>query len=176
MGSQADLDFNLKDLTRARTLTIELAEFSARAGHDLLGPLNQASALLALFVQGGLVQGRFAQDNDREADAEARTLLELLQASAARMQGVVNGVQPYLDIAATAPDFEAVDMNTALASAQLRLEKAISDSSAVIAPEFGCNCFPRILLQLFEAKTDAFFFIVEFKHFDFDFVAHIEDF
>jgi light-regulated signal transduction histidine kinase (bacteriophytochrome) len=140
MRSQADLDFNIKDLTRARTLTTELAEFSARAGHDLLGPLNQASALLALFVQGrsvqsGLVQSGFVQSNDSEADAEARTLLELLQASAARMQGVVNGVQPYLDIAATAPDFEEVDMNTAVASAQLRLDKAIGESAAVIASE-----------------------------------------
>jgi light-regulated signal transduction histidine kinase (bacteriophytochrome) len=125
MCSQADLDFSLKDLTRVRTLTMELAEFSARAGHDLLGPLNQASALLSLFVQG----------NDGGRDSAARTLLELLQASAARMQGVVSGVQPYLNIAATTPSFEAVDMNTAVASAQLRLEKAIGESAAVIAPE-----------------------------------------
>ncbi len=135
MGPETDLDFNLKDLTRARTLMVELAEFASRAGHDLLGPLNQASSLLALFIQRHFVQGRFVEGHDGEADSEARTLLEFLQTSAARMQGVVTGVQPYLNIAATAPGFEAVDMNTAVASAQLRLEKAIRKSAAVIAPE-----------------------------------------
>jgi len=114
-----------KDVARARALTAELAEFSSRAGHDLLGPLNQASALLTLFIQR----------HDTEANADARTLLEFLQTSAARMQGVVTGVQPYLEIAAAASRFEPVDLNTAVASAQLRLAKAIAESSAVITPD-----------------------------------------
>jgi light-regulated signal transduction histidine kinase (bacteriophytochrome) len=147
MGSQDDLDFNLKDLTRARTLTMELAEFSARAGHDLLGPLNQASALLALFVQNHSVQR-----NATEADSEARTLLELLQASTARLQGVVSGVQPYLNIAAAAPEFEAVNMNAAVESAQLRLEKAIGESAAAIATDAlpAVSAIQEQMITLFE--------------------------
>jgi chemotaxis family two-component system sensor kinase Cph1 len=104
---------------------VQLGEFSSRAGHDLLGPLNQASSLLALFIQR----------HDTEVNPDARILLEFLQTSAARMQDVVIGVQSYLQIAAAAPDFEAVDMNTAVASAQLRLAKAIAESSAVITPD-----------------------------------------
>jgi light-regulated signal transduction histidine kinase (bacteriophytochrome) len=122
MGPESERDH--KEAARARELATELAGFSSRAGHDLLGPLNQASSLLALFVQ------RHAG----EANADARILLEFLQASAARMQGVINGVRPYLEIAAVAPGFEAVDMNTAVASAQLRLEMAIAESAAVITP------------------------------------------
>ncbi|MGA2714266.1 MAG: ATP-binding protein [Bryobacteraceae bacterium] len=123
MGPQAEPD--RKDVARARTLTVQLGEFSSRAGHDLLGPLNQASSLLALFIQR----------HDTEVNPDARILLEFLQTSAARMQDVVIGVQSYLQIAAAAPDFEAVDMNTAVASAQLRLAKAIAESSAVITPD-----------------------------------------
>src|ERR1700679_1886597 len=113
MGPEADFDFNLQDLAGTRTLTLELAQFASRAGHDLVGPLNQASSLLALFVKRQLVQRNSIDRNDTETDPEARTLLELLQASAARLQGVVNGVQPYLDIAAAASELEDVDMNTA---------------------------------------------------------------
>ena len=82
MGPGFNPDSN--DVARARTLAVELAEFSGRAGHDLLGPLNQASSLLALFIQR----------HNSDADSDARILLEFLQSSAARMQELINGVRP----------------------------------------------------------------------------------
>jgi light-regulated signal transduction histidine kinase (bacteriophytochrome) len=135
MGPEADLDFHHKDLARVRTLTEELSEFASRAGHDLVGPLNQASSLMTLFIQRQDIWSSHTRSNDSEPDSDAKILLEFLQTSAARMQGVVSGIQPYLNIAAAAPEFEAVDMNAAVASAQLRLEKAIDESAAVIAPD-----------------------------------------
>jgi len=99
-----------------------MAEFSARAGHDLLGPMNQASSLLALFVQ------RYGN----ELDAEADVLLGFLQSSSVRMQGVVAGVLGYLDVAGSAPALASVDVNVSLASARLSLAKAIAESSAEI--------------------------------------------
>lgn len=115
---------------RARTLARELAEFSARAGHDLLGPLNQASSLLALFVH----HHKPAPGSESD-QSEAGLLLDFLQSSAARMQGVIAGVQPFLNAAAAMPDFRPADLNEALAAAQLRLDKAIAASGAVIASD-----------------------------------------
>ena len=109
-------------ITRAETLAFELAEFSGRAGHDLLGPLGQASSLLTMFLQ------RY----ENHPDPQAHLLLDFLQNATVKMQGVVAGVQSYLNIAAAAPGFSQVDMSAALASARMRLESAIAGSSAVI--------------------------------------------
>lgn len=125
MSRNSPADSERKDLARAHTLTVALSEFSARAAHDLVGPLNQAGALLSLFVAR----------HENNGDSDARNLLEFLKTCAGRMQGVVGGVEPYLNIAAAAPNVEDVDMNDAVRSAQLRLQKAIVESAAVIEPE-----------------------------------------
>ena len=41
------------EVTVANALLSGLNDLSARAGHDLLGPLNQAASLLALFLKRG---------------------------------------------------------------------------------------------------------------------------
>ncbi len=118
-------DRDRRDAIRSQALARAMAEFSARAGHDLLGPLNQAGSLLALFVE------RYGN----RLDAEADVLLGFLQSSSVRMQGVVAGVLAHLDVAGSAPSVAPVDMNVALAAARLSLAKAIAESAAAIAPE-----------------------------------------
>jgi light-regulated signal transduction histidine kinase (bacteriophytochrome) len=111
-----------RELAEAQALLSALTEFSARGGHDLLGPLNQAGSLLSLFVK------RYRN----QLDAEADQLLEFLQRASSTIQGVVAGVREYLAIAGTAPRFEAVDLNASLASSLEPMEKAISECGAVI--------------------------------------------
>jgi light-regulated signal transduction histidine kinase (bacteriophytochrome) len=117
-------DSESRDATeeRTRTLASDLAEFCARAGHDLVGPLNQAGSLLALFVQ----------QRKNAPDAEANILLDFLQVSSTKMQAVVAAVQQFTRIAADTNGFEPVDLNAALANARLRIEKPIAESAAVI--------------------------------------------
>jgi light-regulated signal transduction histidine kinase (bacteriophytochrome) len=107
---------------RARTLASGLAEFCGRAGHDLVGPLNQAGSLLALFVQ----------QRKNSPDAEANVLLDFLQVSSIKMQAVVAAVQQFTRIAADTNRFEMVDLNAALANARLRIEKPIAENAATI--------------------------------------------
>jgi light-regulated signal transduction histidine kinase (bacteriophytochrome) len=115
-------EMNRRELIAAQALLSELNELSSRAGHDLLGPLNQAGSLLPLFIK------RYRNQLDSEADK----LLEFLQSASTRMEVVVAGVRKYMEIASRAPSFGPVDLNASLASSLTRLEKAISESGAVI--------------------------------------------
>jgi light-regulated signal transduction histidine kinase (bacteriophytochrome) len=103
-------------------LITSLAEFSARAGHDLLGPLNQASSLLALFIK------RYRNQLDSEADH----LLDFLLSASERMEGAVTGVRKYMEVTGSPPAFQTVDLNASLASALARLTKPIAESRAAI--------------------------------------------
>ncbi len=110
---------------RSRVLADAFSDFSSRAGHDLVSPLNQAASLIALFVQ------RYKGQLDSEADV----LLDFLQSSATRMRGVVGGVQEYLEIACGLPEISDADLNACLATAQARLEGLITQNSVEIAAE-----------------------------------------
>jgi light-regulated signal transduction histidine kinase (bacteriophytochrome) len=110
---------------RSQVLANAFSEFSSRAGHDLVSPLNQAASLVALFVQ------RYKNQLDSEADV----LLEFLQSSAGRMRGVVAGVQEYLEIASGLPEISDADLNACLAAAQAKLEGAIAQNSVEIVSE-----------------------------------------
>jgi light-regulated signal transduction histidine kinase (bacteriophytochrome) len=110
---------------RSQVLADAFSEFSSRAGHDLVSPLNQASSLIALFVQ------RYRNQLDSDADV----LLEFLQSSAARMRGVVSGVQEYLETASALPEISDADLNACLASAQAKLEGAIAQNSVEVVSE-----------------------------------------
>lgn len=110
---------------RTRVLASDLAEFCARAGHDMVGPLNQAGSLLALFVQ----------QRKNVPDAEANVLLDFLQVSSARMQAVVAAVQQFMRIAADTNGQTAVDLNAAVANARMRIEKSIVESAAIITQD-----------------------------------------
>lgn len=125
MAPQPDSEPREDSATRTRFLASELAAFSARAGHDLVGPLNQASSLLALFIHQ-----RKSAASDEAAETDA--LLNFLQGSAVKMQAVVAAVQQFMRIAADIGQFEPVDLNAALASARERMEKPIAESHAVM--------------------------------------------
>jgi light-regulated signal transduction histidine kinase (bacteriophytochrome) len=102
-----------------------LTELSARLGHDALGSLNQASALLALFI------GRYRN----QLGADADRLLEHMQSTSARMEGVVAGVRKYMESASRPPRFGPVDLNTTLASSLCLLDKPIAETGAVIVSD-----------------------------------------
>src|SRR5947209_20369700 len=81
-----------------------LTELAARAGHDMVGPLNQAGSLLALFIK------RYRGQLDSDADQ----LLDFLQSASLRMEGVLEGLRCYMDVVGRMPEFAAVDLNQAL--------------------------------------------------------------
>jgi light-regulated signal transduction histidine kinase (bacteriophytochrome) len=113
------------DVIAAQALLAGLNELSSRAGHDLLGPLNQAASLLALFIK------RYGSRLDPDADK----LLEFLQNASNRMEGVAAGVRKYMEIAGRRPSLGPVDLNVSLASSLSLLENAISGSGAVVVSD-----------------------------------------
>jgi light-regulated signal transduction histidine kinase (bacteriophytochrome) len=115
-------EMSRQEMITAQALLSGLTELSARAGHDLLGPVNQAGALVALFIK------RYGGQMGPEADK----LLEFLQSASGRMDSVAAGVRKYLEIAGRPPSFGPVDLNISLASSLAPLEKAIAESGAVI--------------------------------------------
>jgi light-regulated signal transduction histidine kinase (bacteriophytochrome) len=114
----------------AQALLSGLSGFSSRAAHDLLGPLNQASSLLTLFIR------RYRNQLDSEAD----TLLEFLQSASTAMEATAAAARKYLEIAGQPPVFERVDLNASLASSLKVLEKSVSDTGAAVS----CESLPAV--------------------------------
>ena len=112
-------------VARSRVLADAFSDFSSRASHDLVSPLNQAASLVALFVQ------RYKTQLDPDADV----LLDFLQSSATRMRGVVAGVQEYLETASVLPEITDADLNACLTTAQAKLEGLITQNSVEIVAE-----------------------------------------
>jgi light-regulated signal transduction histidine kinase (bacteriophytochrome) len=111
-----------QEVTVANALLSGLNDLSSRAGHDMLGALNQAASLLALFLKR----------HENSPDPQAATLLEFLQSSSSRIEGVLAGFRRYLEIASKPPRFESVDLNASLASSLALLETQIVESGAII--------------------------------------------
>jgi light-regulated signal transduction histidine kinase (bacteriophytochrome) len=109
----------------AAALLASLTEFSTRAGHDLVGPLNQAGSLLSLFVK------RYRN----QLDSEANELLDFMQAASTRMEEAVAATRMYMEIAARPLVLEMVDLNTALESALVSLKREIGESGASVNAE-----------------------------------------
>jgi len=103
-------------------LARHLKEFTARAGHDLCGPLNQASSLAALFVQ------RYRGQIDSDADA----ILGHLSTSAHRMNELVDGLRKYGEAASPLPPLAPADLNQILLTALRPLRVSIEKTGAVI--------------------------------------------
>jgi light-regulated signal transduction histidine kinase (bacteriophytochrome) len=116
---------NPDELIAAQALLSGLTGFSARAAHDLLGPLRQSTSLLTLFIQ------RYRSSLDPEADH----LLELLATASARMETVADGVRKYLEIAGKELSCGPVDLNASLASSIAALENAIASNTAVVVSD-----------------------------------------
>jgi two-component system, chemotaxis family, sensor kinase Cph1 len=100
-------------------------EFASRAGHDMLGPLNQAGSVLTLFVK------RYRN----QLDGEAELLLDFIMGAVSRIESVHTGMQDYLKLAGMATLLEPVDLNEALCQALASLQPEILRSGAVIAPD-----------------------------------------
>jgi light-regulated signal transduction histidine kinase (bacteriophytochrome) len=114
-----------EDLIVAKALLSGLNDLSSRAGHDLLGPLNQAASLLALFLKRQPIA----------PDPETGHLVEFLQSASVRIEGMLAGLRKYMELACKPPGFATVDMNASLASALSLLERAIAESGAVIVSD-----------------------------------------
>jgi light-regulated signal transduction histidine kinase (bacteriophytochrome) len=115
-------EISRQDVIAAQALLSGLTELSSRAGHDLLGPMNQAGTLLALLIKR----------HRGQVDPEAEKLLEFLQSASDRIEGVTAGVRKYLEIASRPLKFGPVDLNSSLASALVPLKKPIQENGAVI--------------------------------------------
>jgi two-component system, chemotaxis family, sensor kinase Cph1 len=118
-------EMSRQEMIAAQALLTGLTELSARASHDLVGPLNQAGALVALFVK------RYGS----QLGPDAAQLLEFLESASMRMESVAGGFRKYMEIAAKPPSFGAVDLDTALAASLVQLEEEISESGAVIVSD-----------------------------------------
>jgi light-regulated signal transduction histidine kinase (bacteriophytochrome) len=119
------VEVSRQEAIEARALVSALTELSSRAGHELVGPLNQAASLLALLIK------RYRNHIDSNADQ----LLEYLQSASTRMEWVVEGIREYFKIAGRSPQLETVDLNASLASSLTLLEESILESGAVIESE-----------------------------------------
>jgi len=100
-----------------------LARFASDAGHELIGPIDQMSALVSLFVN------RYSDP----ADEEAAKILSHIQAAGKRMQAAAAGLRAYFRVAASGHRQEIVDMNLALQTAMYLLAREIDESGAVIS-------------------------------------------
>jgi light-regulated signal transduction histidine kinase (bacteriophytochrome) len=102
-----------------------LLEFASRAAHDIAGPVDQISSLVALFVQ------RYRGKLDDGADA----LLSHIVTARDRLGVTTIGLRKCMQVGAAEVGHDPVDMNTALASVLEPLAKRIAESHADIQAE-----------------------------------------
>jgi light-regulated signal transduction histidine kinase (bacteriophytochrome) len=100
-----------------------LARFASDAAHELIGPIDQMSTLVALFVS------RYSTPSDEEAAA----LLSHIQAAGKRMQSAAAGLRAYFRVIASPHRRESVDMSLALQTAQYLLAREIDEAQASIS-------------------------------------------
>jgi len=108
--------------SQTEAMVAALTELAARAGHDMVGPLNQAGSLLALFIK------RYQGNLDDDADQ----LLGFLQSASVRMEGLLEGLRSYMQAVGRMPEAADVDLNESLSGARARLQKKIADTGAAI--------------------------------------------
>jgi light-regulated signal transduction histidine kinase (bacteriophytochrome) len=125
MSSMGAMKPERREDSETHALIAGLTELSVRAGHDMVGPLNQAGSLLALFIKR----------HKGQIDAEADQLLDYLQGASVRMEGVVNGLRRYMESVGHTPLRTMVDLNETLDAAQVQLQKKIRESQSVIESE-----------------------------------------
>jgi light-regulated signal transduction histidine kinase (bacteriophytochrome) len=146
MALPSDARQGAADAAMGRVLTEELAELASRAGHDLLGPLNQAAALLALFVKR----------HGNELDGEAATLIEHLGNAAVRMDTTLAGVQGYLNMASKPLECRTVSLHSTLSAALAALDPAVKASGATITADKlpSIDCDGDKIAAIFEILID----------------------
>jgi two-component system, chemotaxis family, sensor kinase Cph1 len=98
------------------------ARLVSAAPHELIGPLNQAAALIALFARR-----QRSQDSQ-----EAVALLGLVESAAERMQATAAGLKAWFDVTAVPCEKTTVRMNQALRMALYFLDREIKRAQATI--------------------------------------------
>jgi light-regulated signal transduction histidine kinase (bacteriophytochrome) len=126
----------------ARVRLTEVTLFASRAGHDMLGPLNQVGSLLTLFVK------RYRN----KLDSEAELLLDFVMSAVGRMESVTAAMQQYLKLASASPRFEPVELNPLLCAALVPLGQEISQCGAVVTADLP----PERLLADKDQMTTVF--------------------
>jgi light-regulated signal transduction histidine kinase (bacteriophytochrome) len=95
----------------------------AAAPHELIGPLNQASSLVALY----------ASRHRNQDGEEAETLLSLIESATARMQATVAGLRAWFDVAGGTCRRESVDMDQILRMALYLIDRQIKEAEATVS-------------------------------------------
>ncbi len=93
------------------------------APHELIGPLNQASSLIALFA---------SRHKDQDG-GEAETLISLLDSATQRMQNTVAGLKIWFEVAGGSHHRDLVDMNQVLRMALYLTDVEIKKAGASIS-------------------------------------------
>jgi light-regulated signal transduction histidine kinase (bacteriophytochrome) len=119
-----------------------LLRFVSDAVHDLVGPVDQVSSLVALFVR------RYG----KPLDDEAQNLLTHIESAAARLSATASGLRSYFSVAETGNRTTRVNSRTALESALLSLQRMIQDSQAeiIIGELPAVQADPNLLTTLFQ--------------------------
>jgi light-regulated signal transduction histidine kinase (bacteriophytochrome) len=109
----------------------QIARFISEAAHDLVAPLNQASALAGLLLH----------KNRSNLSPDAAQLIKQIESAAARMTAVAQGVRKYLALADSRCDLKPVDMNDILTAAITGLSRRIEDAGARV----NCEPLPPVM-------------------------------
>jgi light-regulated signal transduction histidine kinase (bacteriophytochrome) len=120
-----------------------LLRFVSDAVHDLVGPVDQVSSLVALFVRR----------HRGQLDEEAQNLLTHMQNAGARLSATAAGLRSYFNIAGADSRRERVSSRAGLESAMGNLQRELLDSHAELV--FGelpdVEGDPNLVAALFQA-------------------------
>ena len=100
----------------------QLLRFVSDASHDLVGPVDQAASLVALFVR------RYRG----QLDDEAQNLLTHIESAGARLAATADGLRAYFRVAEIEYNATRVNPRAALDSALIALQQEIRQSRAEI--------------------------------------------
>lgn len=103
----------------------QLMDFASGAAHDIVGPVDQISSLVALFVQ------RYRGRLDDEADA----LLSHIETARARLGATAAALRKCFQVSTAQSDHAPVDMNAVVDSALSSLATQVAQCGADIRTE-----------------------------------------
>lgn len=137
--AERQLDAAVKELEQSNT---ELEQFAYVASHDMKEPLRMVSSYLELLER------RYGD----QLDEDAQEFIEFAVEGSERMREMINGLLAYSRVGRQMRDFERVDMNDILETAQSNLRIAIEESDAVVEADDlpTLRCDAGQLTQLFQ--------------------------
>jgi light-regulated signal transduction histidine kinase (bacteriophytochrome) len=123
--------------------SVDMLRLVSDAAHELVGPVNQLSSLVALFVN------RYRD----QLDDDASDLLGHVQAAGARTATVANGLRTYFRVISSPYGRSRVNTRAVIDSAMAELKLEIEDSQAEIdvGPMSDVEGDANLLSQVFQA-------------------------